>query len=163
MPFVVFEKKDKQQQNSYNCPIVSGYSEVIKSVQEENIPIDAPTITFKDEALLYKQCNEYLKSLGIRDEVCKMPSHAHYRNNMLEEKIAAYNQEVLNEGRKKHKLIILLAGRPYHSDPLIQHKVSDMIAAMGVYVITDDIVRQQEISLEKNPLPLSMGIYQPYS
>lgn len=38
-----------------------------------------------------------------------------------------------------------------------------MIAAMGVYVITDDIVRQQEISLEKNSLPLSMGIYQPYS
>lgn len=64
-------------------------------------------------------------------------------------KIATYNQEVLNEGREKHKLIILLAGRPYHSDPLIQHKVSDMIAAMGVYVITDDIVRQQEISLEK--------------
>ena len=50
----------------------------------------------------------------------------------FEEKIAAYNQEVLNEGREKHKLIILLAGRPYHSDPLIQHKVSDMIAAMGV-------------------------------
>lgn len=67
----------------------------------------------------------------------------------FEEKIATYNQEVLNEGREKHKLIILLAGRPYHSDPLIQHKVSDMIAAMGVYVITDDIVRQQEISLEK--------------
>lgn len=150
MPFVVFEKKDKQQQNSYNCPIVSGYSEVIKSVQEENIPIDAPTITFKDEALLYKQCYEYLKSLGIRDEVCKNAfSRALQEQYAFEEKIAAYNQEVLNEGREKHKLIILLAGRPYHSDPLIQHKVSDMIAAMGVYVITDDIVRQQEISLEK--------------
>ena len=150
MPFVVFEKKDKQQQNSYNCPIVSGYSEVIKSVQEENIPIDAPTITFKDEALLYKQCYEYLKSLGIRDEVCKNAfSRALQEQYAFEEKIATYNQEVLNEGREKHKLIILLAGRPYHSDPLIQHKVSDMIAAMGVYVITDDIVRQQEISLEK--------------
>lgn len=150
MPFVVFEKKDKQQQNSYNCPIVSGYSEVIKSVQEENIPIDAPTITFKDEALLYKQCYEYLKSLGIRDEVCKNAfSRALQEQYAFEEKIAAYNQEVLNEGREKHKLIILLAGRPYHNDPLIQHKVSDMIAAMGVYVITDDIVRQQEISLEK--------------
>lgn len=150
MPFVVFEKKDKQQQNSYNCPIVSGYSEVIKSVQEENMPVDAPTITFKDEALLYKQCNEYLKSLGVRDEACKNAfSRALREQHAFEEKIVAYNQEILNEGRGKHKLVILLAGRPYHSDPLIQHKVSDMIAAMGVYVITDDIVRRQEISLGK--------------
>ena len=97
MPFVVFEKKDKQQQNSYNCPIVSGYSEVIKSVQEENIPIDAPTITFKDEALLYKQCYEYLKSLGIRDEVCKNAfSRALQEQYAFEEKIAAYRKQRSN-------------------------------------------------------------------
>ena len=38
-------------------------------------------------------------------------------------------------------LTILLAGRPYHTDPLIQHKLSEMIAALGVNVISDDIVR----------------------
>ncbi|WP_195662310.1 acyl-CoA dehydratase activase [Bacteroides congonensis] len=150
MPFVVFEKKDKQQQNSYNCPIVSGYSEVIKSVQEENIPIDAPSVTFKDETLLYKQCNEYLKSLGIPDEICKAAfAKALKEQYAFEEKLVAYNKEVLEEGRRRHKLIILLAGRPYHSDPLIQHKVSDMIADMGVYVVTDDIIRHDNISLEE--------------
>lgn len=38
-------------------------------------------------------------------------------------------------------MAILLAGRPYHADMLIQHGVSDMLADMGVYVLTDDIVR----------------------
>ena len=53
MPFVIFERKGKEQ-NSYNCPIVTGYSEVIKSVQSEGIPIDSPAITFKDRRLLFK-------------------------------------------------------------------------------------------------------------
>ena len=60
MPFVVFERMDGGQ-NSYNCPIVSGYSEVIKSVQDKGTPIDSPAITFKDRHLLFKQCQAYLK------------------------------------------------------------------------------------------------------
>ena len=42
----------------------------------------------------------------------------------------------------------MLAGRPYHSDPLIQHKISDMIAEMGVHVITDDLVRDKEVGID---------------
>ena len=64
-----------------------------------------------------------------------------------ESSLAAYNRAVLAEARKKKRLVIMLAGRPYHTDPLIQHKVSDMVAAMGVYVITDDIVRSENISI----------------
>ena len=56
-------------------------------------------------------------------------------------------QQVLAQAREHHALAVLLAGRPYHTDPLIQHKVSDMVAAMGVYVITDDIVRSENISI----------------
>ena len=71
MPFVVFEGIDKQQQNSYNCPIVSGYSQVIKSVQTGNLPIDSPVITFKEKDLLYKQCHDYLKQLGVSEHILK--------------------------------------------------------------------------------------------
>ena len=48
MPFVVYERQDGGQ-NSYNCPIVTGYAEVVKGVQGGNIPIDSPTISFKDK------------------------------------------------------------------------------------------------------------------
>ena len=36
-------------------------------------------------------------------------------------------------------MVILLAGRPYHIDPLIQHKIGDAIADMGIDVITENI------------------------
>ena len=65
MPFVVFERMDGGQ-NSYNCPIVSGYSEVIKSVQDKGTPIDSPAITFKDRHLLFKQCQAYLETVWHR-------------------------------------------------------------------------------------------------
>ena len=63
MPFVIFEKPDNGQ-NSYNCPIVTGYAEVIKGVQGQEIPIDSPAISFKNRDLLYRQCRDYLKKLG---------------------------------------------------------------------------------------------------
>lgn len=155
MPFVVFEKKDEQQQNSYNCPIVSGYSEVVKSVQQEDIPIDTPIITFKDQTLLYKQCRTYLKPFGISETVCKEAvRQALNAQRDFEQQTAACNRKAMEEARRKGKLAVLLAGRPYHSDPLIQHKISDMIAEMGVYVLTDDIIRTEEIHLEEvNFLP----------
>lgn len=62
---------------------------------------------------------------------------------VFENKIKSINEHILVKSRKEGKLTILLAGRPYHSDPLIQHKLSDMIAGLGVNVITDDIVRDE--------------------
>ncbi|MBO7596767.1 MAG: hypothetical protein J6T70_06950, partial [Bacteroidales bacterium] len=69
-PIVTYEKNEyKNTENSFNCPIVSGYSDVIKSsVDTENrygIPFDNPVCNFNDEDLLYKTCKKYLKSLGI--------------------------------------------------------------------------------------------------
>ena len=148
MPFVVFEKKENDHQNSYNCPIVSGYSEVVKSSQPVDVPVDTPVITFKDEKLLYKQCRSYLQAFGLKENTIRRAfAEALREQSAYEAELAAYNREVLAQARAKNKLIIMLAGRPYHTDPLIQHKVSDMIAAMGVYVITDDVVRGENISI----------------
>ena len=60
-PFVVFEKiEHKSVANSFNCPIVSAYSEVISSsidtANNYNIPLDAPVINFNNERLLKKAC-----------------------------------------------------------------------------------------------------------
>ena len=147
MPFVVFEKLEGGQ-NSYNCPVVTGYSEVVRSVQGGSVPIDSPSVTFKDAKLLRRQCVAYLVSLGIdagtagkafADAVAEYEAYGH--------RLAECNRKVLadNGGRR---LVVLLAGRPYHSDMLVQHKLSDMIASMGVDVITEDIVRCEANTVE---------------
>lgn len=145
MPAVVFEHMDGGQ-NSYNCPIVTGYAEVVKSVQSGSVAIDSPAITFKDKHLLFKQCEAYLKQFGVDTSTCKqafrkaVTAQEDFGNDMT-----AYNRQILEDSRKKHHLAILLAGRPYHTDPLIQHKLSDMAASMGVNILTDDIVRHTDI------------------
>ena len=140
MPFVVYEKLEGGQ-NSFNCPVVSGYSEVVKSEQAGSVPIDTPAITFKDRKLLGRQCEAYLASLGIgRGVARKAFAEAVAEFDRYGRELMDYNSSVLSANGGK-RLVVLLAGRPYHSDPLIQHKLSDMIASMGVDVITEDIVR----------------------
>ncbi len=148
MPFVVYEKNDKSCQNSYNCPIVSGYSQVVKSVQASAIPIDSPTISFKDKSALKEQCRQYFKELGIEDTIfTEAFKLANESQENFESAIAAYNDKILADAMSKGRLAVVLAGRPYHSDSLIQHKVSDMIASQGAYVLTDDIVRNKHVNL----------------
>lgn len=154
MPYVIFEcKEDTNTQNSFNCPIVSGYSDVIKSSMNLNISIDSPSITFKDNNLLKKACKTYietvysaqkrkkdnlsdifekafLEALNTQEEYCKLMAQA--------------SRDVFNKAEKEERIVIMLAARPYHHDPLIQHKISDMVASFGVDVITDDIVRFEE-------------------
>ena len=148
MPFVVYERQGKEQ-NSYNCPIVTGYAEVVKSVQSGGVPIDSPTISFKDKRLLLKQCREYLGRLGVTGKtVDRAFSLAVGAQDAYARDIVNYDERVYRKARKQGALAILLAGRPYHADMLIQHKVADMLADMGIYVVTDDIVRGKNVAVD---------------
>ena len=145
MPYVVFEKNDDKQRtiNSFNCPIVSGYSDVVKSAMKLDKPLDAPVINFANEKLLEKQIIDYLKTLGVRKSEAKRAlAHALRAQEEYGQALKKKAQEIWAESREAGRLTILLAGRPYHTDPLIQHKLSEMIAALGVDVISDDIVRE---------------------
>ena len=145
MPFVVHEANDRGQ-NSFNCPIVSGYSQVIQSVQNLPIPLDSPVISFKDSKALTRQCIDYLGSLGVESSTArKAIGQAIREQENFQQTIAQINEEILQEATSSGQLTVMLAGRPYHSDPLIQHKLSDIVASMGVNVITDDIVRAKSV------------------
>jgi activator of 2-hydroxyglutaryl-CoA dehydratase/predicted nucleotide-binding protein (sugar kinase/HSP70/actin superfamily) len=149
-PYVVYEKReDRNVSDSFNCPIVSGYSDVIKSAinpgETHGIPIDSPAITFKDQGLLKKACRKYLKGLGVHEGIIiRAFGKALAAQSQYEEEMQLINRQLYAKGCSENKLTILLAGRPYHTDPLIQHKVSDMIHEYGVSVITEDIVRKDD-------------------
>ncbi len=147
MPFVVYEKLEGGQ-NSYNCPVVSGYSEVVKSVQGGDIPIDSPAINFKDRKLLFRQCVDYLSHFGIGiATVRKAFAEAVKEFDAFGRELMDYNRKVFHDNNGR-RLAVLLAGRPYHADLLIQHKLSDMIASLGVDVITEDIMRCDDTTVK---------------
>ena len=144
-PWVVFERKeDEASKNSFNCPIVSGYSDVIKSAinpeKTFGIPLDAPTVSFKDETLLRASLTEYLGILGID---AKTADHAVTQAIEAQDTYLATlerrNHQVFAEAQAAGRMVIMLAARPYHIDPLIQHRIADAMAAMGIDVLTENI------------------------
>ncbi len=154
-PYVIYEEKEPHSNNSYNCPVVSGYSDVIRSAinPEKNFgtPFDSPVINFNDTALLKKACQKYLK------EILKENFNVSGFENAFKQALTAKKAfadtvreraiHTLNHAKDEKRFVILLAGRPYHNDPLIQHKISEIITSFGVDVITEDLLREDENDL----------------
>lgn len=142
-PYTVFEVREGNMgDKSFNCPIVSAYADVLRSSMKLHVPLDSPVINFSNEQLLRKQIIAYLKTLGVSRSKAEIAfRRALADRNVFESQVRKDCNDILSEARKEHRITILLAGRPYHTDPMVQHKLSEMIASLGVNVISDDIVR----------------------
>ncbi|GHT12811.1 hypothetical protein AGMMS4956_07990 [Bacteroidia bacterium] len=149
-PMVFKEKTSVPSHNSFNCPIVTGYAEVIKSAinpqKRWKIAMDAPAVTFNDEALLKKACWEYIASLKkagaevskLQFEhafACALAAQIAFKNN-LRNKAA----ELIEQSMQQHKQLMVVAGRPYHTDPLINQQTAEILTELGANVITEDVV-----------------------
>jgi len=151
-PMVIYEENDAITSNSYNCPIVFAYSEVLKGSEQLSIPLDAPMVSFRTKKGLFKNVISYLKTLNIDKKTAKTAiDKALIAQKSYGETIYKKNQEIYHfSSLTSHasplapQLTILLAGRPYHTDPLIQHKLAETMSDMGVNVISEDIMRFNE-------------------
>lgn len=153
LPFVVYERMEiAHADNSFNCPIVSGYSEVIRSVlkcyQGKQVPIDAPSISFRDRALLVKELQTYFHDLPLgqhtisRRELAQAVGDALEAQETFNLKLRQRNEQVAQKAIAQRRMLIVLAGRPYHVDQLIQHRISSIITDFGADVVTEDIARE---------------------
>jgi len=149
-PMVIKEEKEfRSSTNSFNCPVVSGYPDVIRSSMEPEekfgIPFDKPVVTFSSDKALEKSCYNYLSSLGVSKSVFSAAfKKALEERTRTMQKLVDEQKELFDKAAGESKLVFVVAGRPYHTDPLIHQKVGQILSDMGVYVFTDDIFRQEE-------------------
>ena len=145
-PMVFYEESGfSDAANSFNCPIVSGYAQVIKNVIDPDknlgIPLDMPSINFDDKKLLRKACLEYLASLDIPHGVAvRAYDKALESQKQFKGQVRSVAAEILENAKEEGRPVILLMGRPYHIDPLINHKIPDILINFGLDVITEDSV-----------------------
>ena len=145
-PMVFYEENSfSDSANSYNCPVVSGYADVIRSVidpqRKYDIPLDMPAVNLNDKKLLKKNCMAYLTSLGIPKRVIRRAfDKALESQEQFKIQVRTLGAEILENARAESRPVILLLGRPYHIDPLINHKIPDILTGFGVDVITEDSV-----------------------
>lgn len=151
-PIIPKEEKDFDSScNSYNCPVVSGYPDVIRSAMDPGvqygIPFDKPVITFNDPKALERGCLTYLSSLGVPIAAFKKAfKKALDEHHLYKQRIYDHQKQLLDEAIKNKKPVFIVAGRPYHTDPLIHQKTGQILSDLGVSVLTEDVfgIRQSE-------------------
>ncbi len=145
-PSIPYEKKEQQgAQNNYNCPIVTSYSEVIKNnidaIKDNNIDFRNPFLPLNNKERLVKRLYEEFKGFGISfHEVKKALDIAWDESERVRINIRKKGEEVLEYLKGTNKKGIVLAGRPYHVDPEINHGIPELITSYGIAVLTEDSI-----------------------
>jgi predicted CoA-substrate-specific enzyme activase len=145
-PCIPYEfKEDKSADNNYNCPIVTSYPETIKHNVEDlevnDILYMNPFLPMDEEERLASRLVEELQPLGInKKEILYASKMAWQEKIRVQQDIREKGEEVVNNLIKNNKKGIVLAGRPYHIDPEINHGLTNIITGLGLAVLTEDSV-----------------------
>ena len=144
-PCMSYNFDEKAGDNHYNCPVVAYYPEVLKDNcrELENIPFifDFIDLSNRDEfikryPLMLQKHFPNLKTDDIVEAI-----HAAYKEyDVHMEDIRKKGKEIIEKARKENKHIIVLAGRPYHVDPEVNHGIDKLITRLGAAVITEDSI-----------------------
>lgn len=143
-PSIVYEKKEiKDAMNHYNCPIVTSYPENIKNNVEQikDIKFKNPFLNFNDKQLLYKRLYDELKEFNISlNEIKNAVDKAWNESIKFKEDIKTKGEQTLEYISKNNITAVVLAGRPYHIDPEINHGIPELINSYKIAVLTEDSI-----------------------
>ena len=135
-----FEKAD----NTYNCPIVISYSEVIKNNVEELKDINYlnPFLPLDPENLAKRilELEEFEKYNFTKKELLSAAKKAEEEYMNFKNDIHKKGKETLEYIEKNNLKGIVLSGRPYHIDPEINHGIDTLITSLGLCVLTEDSI-----------------------
>ena len=129
--------------NHYNCPIVTSYAENIKNNVEElrdpEIRYLNPFLSFESEETLRKALTDILYWIPAK-EIKKAVTAGWRELNAAREDIRKEGEKALAFMEKNHRHGIVLAGRPYHIDPEINHGIPELINTYGMVVLSEDSI-----------------------
>lgn len=144
-PCMTYNFDEKLGDNHYNCPVVAYYPEVISAnvtdargikLIKDYIGVHRP----KDFASkIYEILSKYFDGLDAKEVAAAVGAAYAERDGFLA-KVRAKGEEYIELAREKNMPIIILAGRPYHVDPEINHGIDRLVCECGAVVVTEDAV-----------------------
>ena len=137
--------------NCFNCPVVAYYPELLKTNVKEldsnNFMMEY--LSLNNKKLLSKQLYEILnKTFGDikQKEVKNALEKAYIEYDKYTKHIKEKGEEFIEYAKNNNKKVIVVAGRPYHIDPEINHGIDKVLSSLGIVVLTEDSI---EVSHEK--------------
>ncbi|MDR3539999.1 MAG: acyl-CoA dehydratase activase-related protein [Desulfosporosinus sp.] len=149
------QPEDPEADNHYNCPIVTSYPETINanmdSLTEQNVTFYHPFLPLDMPGRMVKRLVTELEPEGIpKSEIARALDKAYAEQAKYKEDVRTKGEETLDYIREKKIKGIILAGRPYHIDPEINHGIPEMIASYGFAIISEDSI--QHLGKVERPL-----------
>ncbi len=139
IPCSSYNIDEEKGNNHFNCPVVAYYGEVIKGNQDLNgIPLTLGYLSLEHPGHLAKRLSE-LFDVPVK-EAKKAVERAFEELDVYRHRLTDKAMEIIDISRIEKRPIIVLAGRPYHTDPEINHGIDRMIVQLGASVITEDSI-----------------------
>ena len=156
-PCMTYNLDEHLGDNHYNCPVVAYYPEVIAGncPEIEHIPLIYDYVGIhrpadfvpKMTAILKK----YFKGIGWSEvKTAADAAYKEYASHMAD--LRRKGSEIIAQARKEGKRIIVLAGRPYHVDPEVNHGIDSLICRCGAAVVSEDSVSWLEQKFDTSVL-----------
>ena len=146
-PCIPYERGEfADADNHYNCPIVTSYAENIKNnmdpIVHGEVDFMNPFLALTSEKTITDGLvREFTSAKNLPAEEIKNAAHAAW------EELAACRQDIRKKGEETLAYMektgtrgIVLAGRPYHYDPEVNHGIPEMITSYGLAVLTEDSI-----------------------
>ena len=146
-PSINYERvEDPKQPNHYNCPIVATYPEVIANNMDEVIADNGidfmhPFLPYDNDKYLIDELADVLSDKGIsKQEIRHAVRAARREDEQFHKDMKQAGEDALKYAEDNDIKCIILAGRPYHVDPEINHGLDKMINSFGMIVLTEDSI-----------------------
>lgn len=142
-PCMTYNIDEGQTDNHFNCPVVAYYPELLKAnmpnLNNDNFLF--PYLDLNRSNHIVKVITENLSKYNIKKKDVKSAvTNAYKALETHNKEIREKAKEIIAQARLNNKIIIVLAGRPYHIDPEINHGIHKLISTLGMAVITEDSI-----------------------
>ena len=146
-PCMPYSRKEYEKaDNHYNCPIVISYSEVLKNnvegLKDPSVKFINPFLPFDTKNLVKKimELPEFKEYNFTKKELIESAKKAEEEYQKCKNDIRQKGTETVKYIEENNLKGIVLAGRPYHVDPEINHGIDTLITSLGLCVLTEDSV-----------------------
>ena len=151
MPSITTVKTENRETTSVSmCAVVKGYPIVVRNSDDPKkqfgVPFESPLFHWYTDEDRDRQLTKYMEeTFGIRPEQTRMALRAaDEAEDSFHRQLKEAGAVILREAEEKGTYAVVLAGRPYQSDRLVNHDLPKLFTAQGIPVLTADAVPHSE-------------------
>ena len=170
MPMLIrMPSENTETVSDHVCAVVKGYPLVVKHSDDPerrwNTPMDTPIFHWFDLRSRNRQIEDYMAAgfagFGISGGVVLQAiEEADRAQAAFQEELHREGARVIGETEKSGGFAVVLAGRPYHGDRLVNHDLSGHFTRLGIPVLTvDSLPGVNDVDLSKTRIEITNNFH----